>query len=372
MIATVEVPVTVGVSPDPVIEGQKPPNRRVGGPKTPEGKARSRRNALKDGLRAKVVFPDEVAATVATRTTEFLDEFRPRTPYERFLVRDMALCSVQIELCGALSIVDLDRASNRAETFWDFDRRSMVKDLGARLAKDPSRIAHALRGCRQGADWLIERWEGLADVLRTNGGWDEDQARLALDMLGVVPELRNGSSALPALTDAEALSQLAAREIEKLRRDREDVLDALDESDQSMSMVGLPITVDKTSARLMRLESGFRRAMDRARNELLRLCEENGPAEPRRSEASTPIPSAQPAPITAAAPHVDTSLTPPPVAAPVTPTVETPVLVKKPVIVATEKPTATAPTRLNRRARREIEKQAREAARRERVSKLTR
>src|SRR6267378_6097135 len=36
---------------------------------------------------------------------------------------------------------------------------------------------------RQGADWLIERWEGLGEALGTNGGWDEPQRRLAFDLL---------------------------------------------------------------------------------------------------------------------------------------------------------------------------------------------
>src|SRR5262249_7448563 len=53
------------------------PKKRGGGPRTPEGKDRSRRNALKHGLRAEVVLPDDLVPIVAERLKRFARELVP-------------------------------------------------------------------------------------------------------------------------------------------------------------------------------------------------------------------------------------------------------------------------------------------------------
>src|SRR5258705_11727021 len=79
-------------APDSEIEGA-PAGKRGGGPRTPEGKEQSKRNALKHGMRAKVLLPDDLAAAVAGRTAELADEFGPGSPYEEGLVGQMAPAS---------------------------------------------------------------------------------------------------------------------------------------------------------------------------------------------------------------------------------------------------------------------------------------
>ncbi|MEA2502149.1 MAG: hypothetical protein QOD01_2260, partial [Actinomycetota bacterium] len=150
--------------------------------------------------------------------------------YEEWLVGQMALASARLDRCAELAIADLRRTVDRALLCWEEDRRKAVEDLGARLPRDPARVAQALGGSRQGADWLIERWEGLGEALGTNGGWDEAQRRLGFDLLGVAPELRNGSTRVPPEADAAALAALVEREAARLRGRRERSLDALDEA----------------------------------------------------------------------------------------------------------------------------------------------
>src|SRR6185312_10065419 len=166
----------------------------------------------------------------------------------------------------------LDRVIGRAEQFWELDRRSAAEDLGARLSKDPARIARALRRSRQGADWLIERWDALARIARLRGPWNEDQIRLALDLLGVAPELRQGSERVSD-DDASAQVALAEREAARLRKEQADVLDDLDESDRAMTEAGMPIGEDATSARLRRYEASCRRVFNSAHSELRQLRE---------------------------------------------------------------------------------------------------
>src|SRR5262249_14598434 len=161
---------------------------------------------------------------------------------EEFLVGQMALASVRLDRCAELSMIDAARSAERAMVCWESDQRMAVEELGAKLPKDPARVALALRRGRQGADWLIERWEALGEILESNGGWDEAQRRLAFDLLGVPLELREGSQRVPAEGNTAGLAALAAREVAKLREDREAVLDALDEANRGMAEVGMALT----------------------------------------------------------------------------------------------------------------------------------
>lgn len=252
-------------------KGSAPPRPRSGGPRTPEGKARSRRNALKTGLRAKVVLPEDLAVDVAERATEFVVEFQPRTPYEKRLIRDMALASAQYDRCAELSIKDVARVADRAEFCWDVDRTIAVEDVGARLRSDPSRVVARLRSTTHGADWLIRRWEILRDDLRSTGAWDDDQRRLAFDLLGVPRECRTGFHTVPRGDDLGALEGLALEQIDRLRDSQAHILDDLDESERLLMMGGLPIYEDATTARIRKYENGFRREYYRLRAELFRV-----------------------------------------------------------------------------------------------------
>lgn len=66
-------------------------SHRHGGPKTPEGKARSSRNALKHGLLARdAVLPCEDPAEFDALLTSLEVELQPSTPMERFYVWQIA------------------------------------------------------------------------------------------------------------------------------------------------------------------------------------------------------------------------------------------------------------------------------------------
>ncbi len=142
---------------DPIESPAGPPEapapaapKRGGGPKTPEGKLRSRRSSLKHGLCSKEVLPDDLAAIVARRTAEFVADFAPRSPYEEFLVRQMALASARLDRCAEMTILDVRRVMRRAALIWDLDRRVAIEDLGAKLAGDPSRVAPRCGGASRG------------------------------------------------------------------------------------------------------------------------------------------------------------------------------------------------------------------------------
>jgi hypothetical protein len=234
---------------------------------------------LKHGLCSRVVLPDDLADAVARRIAEFSADFQPRSPYEAFLVREMAIASARLDCCAEMSIVDRGRVIRRAGLIWDHDRRAAIEDLGAKLAKDPARVVPALRGRKQGADWLIERWELLGEILANTGAWTDEQRRLAFDMLGVPVELREGSDILPPADDVEGLAELVEGQVAMLCEDQEAVLDALDAEERSMALEGMPAEEDAASSRLRKYEASCRRAFHAAKAELLRLREAEAAAK---------------------------------------------------------------------------------------------
>jgi hypothetical protein len=295
-----------GVVETTVQENSPPPlaKKRGGGPKTPEGKSRSRRSALKDGFRAQVVLPDDLAAIVTERTARFTAELVPTNLDEEMLVRVMALTSAQYERAASMAVADLQRVVDRAQFCWEQDRTKDVENLAARLGQDPSRVARALRTSRQGADWLIHRWQGLGEDLRSQGRWDDDQRRLAHDLLGAPLELRKGNFFVPEANDAAGLSALVSREIARLRDDQEAVLDELDRADRAMAMSGMALYEDATTARLRRHESRFYRAYSKARADLFRR-RETGASTNASARPAKPIPPMPTIPISGLSYHVN-------------------------------------------------------------------
>ena len=70
------------------------------GPKTPEGKATSARNAFKHGFCADdaTLHDDpETSQQIADRVTRYLDHFLPQSPLEEATVNEIAFCEIRLE-----------------------------------------------------------------------------------------------------------------------------------------------------------------------------------------------------------------------------------------------------------------------------------
>ncbi len=263
---------------------------RSTGPRTAEGKAASRRNALKHGLAAeKLVLPGEEAEVVAARIAAWSSALHPRDDYDGWLVEQVVVGSVQIERCQAHEISLRTRQAARAGLCWDEDRQADAADLGARLAKAPETVACQLRDTKQGCDWLIGRWEGLGRLLQAKGDWDAPQRRLALDLLGTPAELRDGPTPLDGdLGTREALIREQVGRLHALQAAALGELDDLERSAAELGLGGVGVT-DKAIALSRRYEAACLRRMLWARNQIGKKAHISNPPEnrePGRSDAA--------------------------------------------------------------------------------------
>jgi hypothetical protein len=142
------------------------------GPKTPEGKDRSRFNALKHGMAAKLpVLPGENAEAYQGRTDTWTADLQPRNDVERDLVERAARASWQLERVELIEIAILTERIR--------DAPSDDPQAADRLSFDDSEEGERLRrfelSCRR---TLLRSLETLLKIRRAGEGLPRDTAEL--------------------------------------------------------------------------------------------------------------------------------------------------------------------------------------------------
>ncbi len=157
------------------------------GPRTPEGKAVSRANALKHGLTgAGVALPDEDAAEIGRRFEVMQAELRPASEVGRFLVQHAALMMVRLERCARHEAAATSERVERAASDFDEARFLEARAAVGAIAIDPELHARRLRRTPEGVDRLIlaflELRDGLADPARIR--WDMNRVQRFENLTG--------------------------------------------------------------------------------------------------------------------------------------------------------------------------------------------
>ena len=182
-------------------------------------------------------------------------------------------------------------------------------------------VAMRLRGTKQGCEWLIGRWRGLDAALANEGGWDEAQVRLAIDLLGTPVEFRNVPTLLGDDRAALVREQVACLEALKGRSIEDDA------DDRAAAQLGLEPLEDRDLTLTRRYEKACARRMEWARKQLLSgqapPCDRTPfvlPPEPPRfvedeneNEAEGDVPPTTPEPLPADRPDVPPAPRPEPV-----------------------------------------------------------
>ena len=160
---------------------------RSSGPKTAEGKANSRRNALKHGLAGEgIALPNEDAAEVERRFASFEAELDPRGDFARVLVQRAALLSVRMERCVRHEAASLSEKVRHAIDEYDEAKLAEVASLAERLATEPETATRRLRKTSGGIAWMLARWAELRVVLNDSeqDEWADEHREAAEGLAG--------------------------------------------------------------------------------------------------------------------------------------------------------------------------------------------
>ncbi len=230
------------------------------GAKTPEGKERSRANALKHGLCASEIVAEDLA-TVQERAVACFEAIKPQDHFQGWLADQVAVASLRIDRAVRIERRLRDKVALHAELRWDDDRRLEVEALGAGLAQHPGAVLERLRATPHGCDWLMNRWALLAHAADA-GAWTPDQLGLAFDLLGTPAAFRSGAPGLAIDRDGPPLgpAELARRELAALRRRRDEVAD-LDVVDRALASADLTDETTDEIRRLRRYEGSLHRRL---------------------------------------------------------------------------------------------------------------
>ena len=158
---------------------------RSSGPKTPSGKEKSRRNALKHGLTGEgIALAGEDQAEIERRFQEFQDELHPNSSLARQLVRKVAFMSVRLERCERYETAVIAKRVRYAVARFDDDRRTEVETQAARIYSEPATTVRRLQMTPEGIDWLLEEWAILrSDLLNPDRNCWTGNHRMHFDAL---------------------------------------------------------------------------------------------------------------------------------------------------------------------------------------------
>jgi len=154
----------------PASDAQLAANRRNAalstGPRTAEGKARSRANALKHGLTGGgVILAEEDADGVDRLEAELVGDLRPSGPMARLLVRRIAVSAVRMDRCVDQESAAISADVRHAGADHDDRRRADVEKMFDWIAAEPATHARRLRATPEGVDRLIRAWLDLGTDL---------------------------------------------------------------------------------------------------------------------------------------------------------------------------------------------------------------
>jgi hypothetical protein len=280
------------------------------GPRTDAGKAASRLNAIKHGLRAQTVpLPVEDPDELAALADEWVDYYRPASPAEREAVERAVRSVVQRRRCQRFQDAAAAEQVRTAAERWDRDRQDEVERIAETFADDPAGSVRALGRTAAGCAWMAERWKELRHSLNTCRGWLEDQRHAAARLCGVAPptaddyQTGNPEASIPLLALYWQYQDTRDREDRYRRKDalvaaldqriaaleeRAGRLRVTDEPGRAAAVDMAVLPDGPAGALLLRYERAHATEFHRAVNLLMKLRE--AAVEPAFDDADDPAP----------------------------------------------------------------------------------
>ncbi len=278
-----------------VISRQNGRKSRGGGPKTPEGKIRSRSNAVKHGMTASIpVLPGEDESLFRQRVQGFIEAIQPTNAVEMVLTEQAALASWKIargERAAAAHVGSAIRAAEATAGARDHDEVAALghwltapdlrtkmeagKALFPFLSQDrqdpfgrgrgePRHVALRLEATVAGCQWLIDQWAKLRVWLDRGVDWRTNELIAALQLRGQRP-LRKDAIEWQGVVEPILPTGNPAAIAEARRRLLSQFDDGLTE-DPAGQRAALLRLVDEEMERLLQRKAGHQRreAADRA------------------------------------------------------------------------------------------------------------
>jgi len=181
------------------------------GPKTPEGKAASSKNALKHGLTAvETLLPNEDLDAYDAHLQTWFDHDQPTDPGHVAAIERLVYIQQRLDRCTRHETETTKERILHAADRFDADALASAYALGRRLIDDPivrapedgepkqvivakherwfndepAVLLLQLQSTAQGVDWLLARWRELLHILDSERSWSFYYQNRAIRLLG--------------------------------------------------------------------------------------------------------------------------------------------------------------------------------------------
>ena len=186
------------------------------GPRSDEGKQRSRMNGLTHGFRSsEIVLPTESPEAFELHLQAWMDDWQPTTQTRQFLVERAAVASWKLLRCNRIERTRLADRIEAAEVEWDSQHVARIESAVRFLDYSPRKSLTFLATSRSGVERLAGLWTDLEAVSsRNEAPWDHNRL---CELLGIeddpIPE-----SIRPIIEASQALGRHETAQIEPSRR----------------------------------------------------------------------------------------------------------------------------------------------------------
>lgn len=155
------------------------------GPKTKEGKERSRQNALKHGLTARVVVPPDDREALEERIAIWTHAANPADEIEDYLLERAAWASVRLDRCARKEMAAVRKRRLKAIKTLEHDHDRGLRMATQRLEHLPASAVAELKASAEGCRRLLDLWRPLCESLETRGFFSDDEESTVLRLFGI-------------------------------------------------------------------------------------------------------------------------------------------------------------------------------------------
>ncbi len=189
----------------------------------------------------RVIPPDQEAQALIDRMNLWNSSLKPWDEYELWLEQGVGQTTLHTDRIHQQEILLRHAQAQRAQLYWDYDRRADVEALAAGLMRHPALIITRLRRTRHGCELLAEHWEILQATAEARGVWSEPNRLLAMNLLGIPPELRDAVTPLDTPPNVDPKTHLIALAKAQAQRHRDlaATLTPIDATERAAAMAGL-------------------------------------------------------------------------------------------------------------------------------------
>lgn len=159
------------------------------GPRTAAGKAVSRLNATKHGLRSKIaVVAHEDRGQFERLSDDFHRSIKPRDAVEARIVDDAVSSAWRLDRTILCDTAVLTKKGQSAALIYDINTHERFAKLRRELPSNPRKTAAELRTTAQGCEWMMHELLKLRALLDVRGFWYPSERDVMLNVFGLTTE----------------------------------------------------------------------------------------------------------------------------------------------------------------------------------------